>query len=129
MFAQQFCHRLFLNCFAQSQEGCALTIPPNTVPNSVFISIHYVERGDRALVPVLNLAQDGINILRHGKLAQGGIGDRYHVWRNPVGEIGSNNSLRDCVGLKGDFVPHIRGTKRPIGARREGRECLSVDAT
>src|SRR6516164_5303687 len=39
--------------------------PPNTVPNPVFIAIHDLERRDRALVPVLNLAQDSIYNLVH----------------------------------------------------------------
>ena len=30
-------------------------------------------------MPVLNLAQDSVNILGHGELAQGGIGDRYRL--------------------------------------------------
>ena len=72
------------------------------------IAIHDFERDDRALVPVLNLAQDSIDILGHGELAEGGIGDRNRPWRNFTSEIGSGCSLRDCIGFKGDFVPHIR---------------------
>jgi hypothetical protein len=39
------------------------------LPNTVFITIYDFEPGDRALAPVLNLAQDGINVLGHGELA------------------------------------------------------------
>src|SRR5262249_42725893 len=102
-----FCHHLFLIGFAQSKNGCTLTVPPNTVPHPVFIAIHDFERGYRALVPVFNLAQDSINILGHREIAQGRIGDRYRVWRNLVGEIGPGCSPRDCVGFEGDFVPHM----------------------
>jgi len=59
-------------------------------------------------MPVLNLAQDSVNILGHGELAQGGIGDRYRLWRNPIGEIGPGCGLHGCVGFKGDFVAHVR---------------------
>jgi hypothetical protein len=52
----------------------------------VFIAIHDFERDDRALVPVLNLAQHSINILGQGELAEGGIGDRNRARRNLVGE-------------------------------------------
>ena len=65
-----------------------VAVPPNAVPNPVFIPIHDFKRGDRALVPVLNLAQDSINILGHGELAEGGIGDRNRLWPNLIGEIG-----------------------------------------
>ena len=61
-----------------------MAVPLNTVPNPVFIAIHDFKRVDRALVPVLNLAQDSINILGHGELAGGGIRDRNRVRRNLV---------------------------------------------
>ena len=61
--------------------------PPNTVPNPVFIAISDFERRYRALVPVLNFAQDSINILGYGELAVG-IGDRNRGRRNRVGEFG-----------------------------------------
>jgi hypothetical protein len=41
-----------------SKNGCALAVPLNTVPNLVLIAIQDFKRGDRALVPVLNLPQD-----------------------------------------------------------------------
>jgi hypothetical protein len=75
----------------------------------VFIAIHDFERGDRALVPVLNLAQDSVKIFGHRELAQGGIRDGNCVRHNLVGEIGPGCSLVDCVGFEGDFVPHIQG--------------------
>ena len=82
--------------------------PPNTVPNPVFIAIHDLERRDRALVPVLNLAQDSIYTLGHGELAQDRIDNRYRVWRNLVGEIRPGCGLHGCVEFEGDFVAHIR---------------------
>jgi hypothetical protein len=70
IFVHQFCHRLPLIGFAESENGCTLTVPPNTVPNPVFIPIHDFERGDRALVPVLDLTQDSINVLGHEGLPE-----------------------------------------------------------
>jgi hypothetical protein len=83
-------------------------VPPNTVSNLVFIGVHDFQRGDRALVPALNFAQDGINILGHGELAQSGIGDRYRIWCNLVGEISPSRSLHGHVGFESDFIAHIR---------------------
>ena len=127
LFPQQFCHRLSLIGFAQSKNGCTLAVPPNTVPNPVFIAIHDFERGDRALVPVLNFAQDSINILGHGELAEGGIGDRYRARRNLVDEIGPGRGLHGYVELKAiSFlicryqVPNSReaqAARAPLGAR------------
>ena len=70
--------------------------------------MHDFEPGNRALVPVLNLAQDSINILGDGELAEGGIDDRCRAWRNLVGEIGPSRGLHGCVGFEGDFVGHNR---------------------
>jgi len=92
----------------------------------MFIAIHDFERRYRALVLVLDLAQDSIDILGHGKLAQVGIDDRYRVWRNLVGEIGPGCGLHRCVGFEGDFVAHNPGTKRRIAVGRKRRERLSA---
>jgi len=70
-------------------------------------------------MPVLNLAQDSVNILGHGELAQGGIGNRYRLWRNPVGELGPGCGLHGCVGFKGDFVAHIRELSAEFPVRRK----------
>jgi hypothetical protein len=56
-------HAFFLITFGQSEGRCALAIPSNTVPNAALISIHDFERGDRALVPVLDLSQDCLQII------------------------------------------------------------------
>ena len=85
-----------------------MAVPPITIPNPVFIAIHDFERGYRALVPVLNRAQDSINILGHGERAEVGIDDRYRVWRNLVGKIGSVRGLHGYVEFEGDFVAQIR---------------------
>ena len=69
MFAQQFCHRLFLIGFAQSKNVYALAVPPNTVPNPVFIAILILNAAIEAWC--LNLAQDSINVLSHGELVRG----------------------------------------------------------
>ena len=56
----------------------------------------------------LNLAQDSINVLGHGELAEGGISDRYRVWCNLVGEIGTGRGLHLYVGFERNSVAHIR---------------------
>jgi hypothetical protein len=55
----------FVISFGKVKNDAALAIPSNTVPNAALISIHDFERGDRALVPVLNLAQDCLDIIGH----------------------------------------------------------------
>jgi hypothetical protein len=82
---------------------------------------------ERALVPVLNFAQDGINILGHGELAQSGIGDRYRIWCNLVGEISPSRSVHGHVGFEKRFHCSYPGTKRRIPARRKRHERLWVD--
>jgi len=78
----------------------------------MFVAIDDFERVYRALVPVLNLAQDSINILGYGELAQVGIGDRNRGRRNRVGEFGFGCDLQVWVEFEGDFVAHYPGTKR-----------------
>jgi hypothetical protein len=40
-----------------------LTVPPDTVPDPVLIAIHDLERGNRALVPMLDSAQNGLDVV------------------------------------------------------------------
>jgi hypothetical protein len=86
-----------------------LAIPSDTVPNAVLISIHDFERGDRALVPVLNLAQHCLNIVGHRAFAQAGIDNRNDDGRDLVGKISPCSDRFREVGVETDFVvAHLR---------------------
>ena len=77
-----------------------MAIPFDTVPNAVLISIHDFERGDRALVPVLNLAQHCLNIVGHWALAQASIDNRNDAGRNLVGKSARVLTCSESLVLK-----------------------------
>jgi hypothetical protein len=43
-----------------------LTVPPDTVADSVLIAVHDLESGNRSLVPVLNTSENSLDVVDHG---------------------------------------------------------------
>jgi hypothetical protein len=53
----------------------------------MLVPVHDLESGDRALVPVLDLAENSLDVIGYRPPAKSGIGDRNRVRRDLVGEI------------------------------------------
>jgi hypothetical protein len=65
-----------------------LTIPMNSVPNALRIAVHNIKADDRALVIMLDLAQDALNIIGQRPVPEVEIDNRNNVTRKGIGEIG-----------------------------------------
>src|SRR5262245_12705215 len=72
------------------------------MPKTFAVPAHDLELCDRALVPVLNLAQDRLDIFSHCPRAQPDVGD--HSGADVVGKISSGSNLVREVGIESDFV-------------------------
>src|SRR5260370_34662366 len=64
------------------------TIPMNSVPNALRITVHNFKADDRALVIMLDLAQDALNIIGERPVPEVEIDNRNYVTRKGISEIG-----------------------------------------
>ena len=46
----------------QARNACSLAIPPGPVPDSVLVPVHDLERSNRTLMPVLDLAENSLDV-------------------------------------------------------------------
>src|SRR5271166_5674865 len=80
-----------------------LTIPMNSVPNALRIAVHNIKADDRALVIMLDLAQDALNIIGQRPVPEVEIDNRNNVTRKGISEIGvgfglsSKDSTEPCL--------------------------------
>ena len=66
----------------------------------MLIAAHDLERRNQSLMPVLNLAQDSLDVVRYRKLAFGGVGDRNGVRRDRICKIGFGRDLRNQLEIE-----------------------------
>jgi len=88
LWFQQFLRRPLIIGLPQRKERRMLTVPSDTVANSVLIPVHDLEPGDRSLVPMLDFAQDGLDVIGHRPPTVASVDNDNRVRRDRVGEIG-----------------------------------------
>src|SRR5271165_1948669 len=77
-----------------------LTIPMNSVPNALRIAVHNIKADDRALVIMLDLAQDALNIIGQRPIPEVEIDNRNYVTRKGISEIGVGFALSSKDGTE-----------------------------
>src|SRR5208337_922186 len=65
-----------------------LSVPSDPIPNSITITVHNFKADDRALVIMLDLAQDALNIIGQRPIPEVEIDNRNNVTRKGISEIG-----------------------------------------
>jgi hypothetical protein len=56
-----------------------LTVPSYTVPNFVLVPVHDLEPGDRSLMPVLDFAENGLDVIGDRKSTISSVSNRNGV--------------------------------------------------
>src|SRR5271165_1321109 len=83
---QHLLHRPRLIGLPDGKERCDTAIPSDAVPDSVLV-VHDLERGDRALMPILDLEQNRLQIVGHGFLTFAGSLNFNGLRGYSVGEV------------------------------------------
>ena len=99
--------------FLQSKKGCRFAVPVNPAPKSFAVPAHDLELCDRALMPILNFAQDSLDILGHRASPQAGVDDRDRRRCDLVSKISPRSDWIRELGIETDFVvAHSPALKR-----------------
>ena len=98
------------------------------MPKIFAVPAHDLELCDRVLVPVLDLAQDRLDVFSHYPRAQTGIADRNHSWADLVAKISSRSWGFRGLGVEGDFAAaHFSLLEKDDGLIRVVQVVFRVD--